>query len=208
MANEKIHEYLDVATLSDVQSLPVMIDCDVQTDAGWLSKQLNVNTIIEASNDTGTRIFGSYHDETIQIHTNTNVPKALELSNIDFYNGMMLNLDSFNRPTILKVPVSGIYNLQFSAQINRTTGGTTEQVSFWCRQNGIDVPASNTHMNVVANSRFLVASWNFYFDCQMNDELQLIWSVTALGIKLDALAPDLTVPHPATPSLIVTISKI
>jgi hypothetical protein len=208
MANEKIHEYLDSATLSDVQTLPVMIDCDVQEIGGWISKQLDVKNIIDASNDTGTRTFGQFHDNTIQLHTSLNSPKAMELNTTDFYNGIVINTDGFGRPTLIQVPSAGIYNLQFSAQVNRTTGGAIEKASIWFRQNGVDIPNSNTHVNMIANTTYLVASWNIYVDCQASDTIQLMWSVSLLTIRLLAEAPDLIVPHPATPSLIVTISKI
>jgi hypothetical protein len=208
MANEKIHEYLDSATLSDVQTLPVMIDCDVQEVGGWISKQLDVKNIIDASNDTGTRIFGQFHDDTIQLHTSLNTPKAMELNSTDFNNGMSIVNDGFGRPTIIKIPVDGIYNLQFSAQLNRTSGGSVAQTSMWFRQNGADILNSNTHVNVNANTTYLVASWNIYLDCQAMDTIQMMWSVSSLSIRLLAETPDLVVPHPATPSLIVTISKI
>jgi hypothetical protein len=160
MANEKIHEYTDSATLSDVQNLPVVIDCEVQEVGGWVSKQLDVKTIIDESNDTMRRTFGQYHDTTTQVHTVLNSPKAIELNSIVFNNGMSLVNDAFGKPTILRVPTAGIYNLQFSAQITRTTGGSVEKASIWFRQNGVDVPNSNTHVDVVANSKYLVASWN------------------------------------------------
>jgi hypothetical protein len=208
MANEKIHEYLDSATLSDVQTLPVMIDCDVQEVGGWISKQLDVKRIIEASNDTGTRTFGQFHDDTIQLHTSLNTPKAMELNSTDFNNGMSIVNDGFGRPTIIKIPSAGIYNLQFSAQLNRTSGGSVARTSMWFRQNGVDILNSNTHVDVIANTTYLVASWNIYLDCQAMDTIQMMWSVSSLAIRLLAEAPDLIVPHPATPSLIVTISKI
>jgi hypothetical protein len=208
MANEKIHEYLDVATLSDVQSLPVMIDCDVQTDSGWISKQLSANVIVDRTLEMIPQIIASFHDETTQVHTLTNVAKAMNISHEDISNGITRINDSFGNPTIIFIPFTGVYNLQFSAQIYRTSGGSSEQVSIWFRKNGVDIPMSNTHLNVVANSRYSVASWNIFVTCASGDEIQLMWSVTALGITIPSVAPDLTVPHPATPSLIVTVDKL
>jgi hypothetical protein len=208
MANEKIHEYLDNATLSDVQTLPVMIDCDVQEIGGWISKQLDVKNIIDASNDQSTRIIGSFHDEGNQIHTLPNVPKGMNISNADYSNGVYIANDILGNPTNIVVLARGIYNLQFSAQLYRTAGGASEQVSIWFRKNGVDIPNSNTHMNVVSNSRYLVASWNIFVDCDVNDTIEIMWSVTSIAITIPSVAPDLIVPHPATPSLIVTISKI
>lgn len=208
MANEKIHEYTDVATLFDIQNNQVMIDTDVQESGTWISKQLNVKDIITASNDQSTRIFGSFHDEGNQIHTLPNVPKAMNISNSDSANGTYLSTDSFGNQTQIGIGQRGIYNLQFSAQLFRTSGGATEQVSIWFRKNGVDIPNSNTHMNVVANSRYLVASWNIFIDCDADDQIQIMWSVTSIAITIPSVAPDLSIPHPATPSLIVTINKI
>jgi hypothetical protein len=206
MANEKIHEYLDSATLSDVQTLPVAIDCDVQEVGGWISKQLSVSTLFEAYEQA--KIIGSFHDETTQAHTLPNVSKGLNISNADFSNGVYIANDILGNPTNIVVLSEGIYNLQFSAQLYRTSGGSNQQVSIWFRKNGIDIPNSNTHINVVANSRYQVASWNIFVDCDVNDTLEIMWSVTSIDITIPSVAPDLIVPHPATPSLIVTIAKI
>ena len=48
----------------------------------------------------------------------------------------------------IKVPSNGVYNIQFSAQLQDTTsGGSANQVNIWLRVNGSDVPETNTFVN-------------------------------------------------------------
>ena len=51
---------------------------------------------------------------------------------------------------------TGIYNLQFSAQIIKTQGGTAEDVYIWFRTNGQDVPNSNTKLTLANNNQFII----------------------------------------------------
>jgi hypothetical protein len=207
MANEKIHEYLDVATIQDIAENPLVIDCDVEESGTWTSKQLNVRTLFEAYNSE-PKIAGSFHDEGNQIHTSPNEPKAMNISNSDYSNGVDIANDVFGNPTNIVVETDGLFNIQFSAQLYRTSGGSDEQVSIWFRKNGVDIPNSNTHINVVANSRYSVASWNLFVDCIESDYIEIMWSVTSISITIPSNPEDLIIPHPATPSLIVTIAKI
>jgi hypothetical protein len=132
----------------------------------------------------------------------------MQLNSSVIGNGISVVLDGSSLPTKIKPTKQGYFNIQFSAQISRTTGGSSQQVSIWLRKNGVDVPQSNTHLNVVANSNKSVASWNWFLSCNANDEIQIMWSVTDVAIQLLAEVANVVVPHPATPSLIVTISKV
>ena len=205
MANEKIHDYVDQVVGGEIRNNNIFIDTDTEVTAGnWVSKKLLLTDALSEFNTP----FGDFYDTTTQIQTGANLVKAMQLNSSVIGNGISVVLDGSSLPTKIKPTKQGYFNIQFSAQISRTTGGSSQQVSIWLRKNGVDVPQSNTHINVVANSNKSVASWNWFLACNANDEIQIMWSVTDVAIQLFAEAPNLVVPHPATPSLIVTISKV
>ena len=205
MANEKIHDYVDQVVGGEIRNNNIFIDTDTEVTAGnWVSKKL---LLADALSEFNTP-FGDFYDTTTQIQTGANLVKAMQLNSSVTGNGISVVLDGSSLPTKIKPTKQGYFNIQFSAQLSRTTGGSSQQVSIWLRKNGVDVPQSNTHINVVANSNKSVASWNWFLGCNANDEIQIMWSVTDVAIQLLAELPNLVVPHPATPSLIVTISKV
>ena len=104
---------------------------------------------------------------------------------------------------------TGVYNIQFSAQIQRTTGGSSATIDVWLRAGGVDVPNSNTSVNVQANAGYLVTSWNFfvYLDPDVGpSNAQIMWATTDTAVILAQQA--VTGVHPATPSTILTVNKI
>jgi len=208
MANSKIHEYTDSATLSDVQNLPVLIDCEVEEIGGWTSKKLDVKNIIDASNDTMQRIFGQYHDTTTQVHTVVNSAKAMELNSIVFNNGMSLVNDAFGKPTILRVASAGIYNLQFSAQLSRNAGNNSVVINIWLAKEGLAVPFSNTRLTLTGtdDAAKAVAAWNFFVTMNAGQYLQLMWTVSDLDLIIESFAA--ATPAPEIPSLILTLSQV
>lgn len=107
----------------------------------------------------------------------------------------------------IKVDTDGVYNLQFSAQLNRLSGGVSRQVVIWLRKNGTDVPSTATHVTMQANADFLVASWNFYLQLNANEYAQLMmWQNDAIELIYEVA--NTSVPYPIVPSVILTIEKI
>jgi hypothetical protein len=206
MANEKIHEYLDTANVNDLENFPVHIDCEVNGGSGWLSKQLPVTAISDYVNAPFQKVFGAFQDRSNQIHLNLNQGRAVQCNSTMITQGVSVTNDVDGRPTLFLVQESGFYNIQFSLQFSRTTGGSSKQASIWLRQNYNDVAWTNTHMTFVSNSGKLVASWNFVVQANISEPIQLMWSVDELGIQM--IAEVANAVHPATPSAIITICKL
>ena len=197
MANE-IHNYpIETYSLNDNDWL----DVDMWNGMGYDSAKLQgfnfKNTIFSSLGR------GSYYSVNNQIPTVANTPNSMEFSTIDFESGVQLIASD-----TIEVLKNGVFNVQFSAQLSRTSGGSSQQISIWFRKNGINIPNSNTHLNVQANAGKLVAGWNYFFDLNQNDTIQIMYSVTSTTIQLLHENADLAVPHPATPSVIVTINQV
>jgi hypothetical protein len=108
----------------------------------------------------------------------------------------------------LTVNTDGVYNVQFSAQLDRISGSGTDTIDIFFRKNGTSIPNSNTKITMSGNANACktVASWNFMVDMSTNDYVEIMWSTTSTNIQLIYAAANGI--HPATPSIIATINKI
>ena len=107
----------------------------------------------------------------------------------------------------IKVDTTGVYNIQFSAQLQRTAGGSVKQIIIWLRKNGIDVPSTSTHITMQSNDDYIVSSWNFYLQLNANEYAQLMMYQND-AIQLIYEVANGSVPYPILPSVILTIQKI
>ena len=153
----------------------------------------------------GTAAYGSFFDLTNQIAVAADSAAAMTLSNTDFSSNVSVQNNSQ-----LRFTNAGVYNIQFSAQIDRSSGTAAQSVKIWLRKNGQDVPASATNLIISGgvNTAAFVASWNFFQNLAAGDEVQLMWSVSNPQVYL-AYTPASTSPsRPAIPSLIVTVNQV
>lgn len=153
-------------------------------------------------------IYGSFYDTTTQTVASGAV-KAMEFNttSLTCTNGVSITNNSLGRPTRITVSSNGVYDLQFSAQLNRETGGNTKQVDIWVRVKDLNVLSSNTTLSVQANAKKLVAAWNFYVYIKAGEYVEIMWTQDD-SIDLLYSPENLVVPYPATPSVIATINKI
>ena len=162
------------------------------------------DSINSGSAPAAQNIYGSYFDTTIQQALVINTPYAMLLDTVDVQNGVQLIAGSQ-----IKVFNTGVYNLQFSAQLFRTGGGNPAAIDIWIRKNGTtNVPHSNTKVDIQSNSVFLVAAWNWFVSLNAGEFVEIMWSVTDNRIQLQSAPENLIIPHPAIPSLITTINKV
>lgn len=151
----------------------------------------------------------SAHSAVQQTATLANTGYAMKFQSVDISNNISVIIDGSGNPTRITPAESGVYNIQFSAQIQRTTGGASATIDIWFRQGGVDIPNSNTSVNIQANAGYLVAAWNFftYIDVDAaNPYVEIMWATTDTDVSLQQAASSAV--HPATPSIIVTVNKI
>jgi hypothetical protein len=211
MSDQMIHGYTGIVSQLELETTKVLIDTDVLLNPlpeTWESKQLDIADLLIFLGNYIEQPNGTWHDSANQTLTTNNQVKPVRFNTVDFNNGINVINDGASVPNIIKVNRAGVYNIQFSAQLYRTSGGSSQRISFWLRKNGNDIANSNTHVNVQANAGYLVASWNFFVECNINDEIQLMWTSTDTAIQMRFEAADLGIPHPATPSVILTVNKV
>jgi hypothetical protein len=186
----------------DGNSLAVFIDSD-----GLMKFKDVLGNIALLSEFTPLLKYGSFFSTETQSATTINTPKAMTLNETDISNGV--SFSKINNSQI-SVSISGTYDLQFSAQIDRVVGTGTDVIDIWLRKQGVDVPNTNTKITIAGNvnQAKVIASWNFFISLNAGEYVELMYSVTDLQIQLIYEAPNLSVPHPATPSVLLTMNKI
>jgi Type VI secretion system/phage-baseplate injector OB domain len=149
----------------------------------------------------GVFSYGAWFDTTTQTIT-SGATKSITVNTTDLSSGISVKNNSR-----FTVDYDGTYNLQFSCQLFRDTGGGNgNTVQIWLAKNGTAVPSSNTRIDVTTNAPSQVASWNFYSKLKKNDYLELKWTANTSSMKI--LAASASGGIPAIPSVIVTMNQI
>jgi hypothetical protein len=126
----------------------------------------------------------------------------------DLSNGITIVSDGSNL-TRITIANTGIYNIQFSVQFDRTNSGT-DAVDIWLRKNGVDVPGSGGKIILTggAAASAILAAWNYVLDIVAGDYYQLMWSTPDTHVRLLYEAAQTTpFAHPIIPSTILTVTQ-
>lgn len=120
--------------------------------------------------------------------------------------------DEAGRSSYITFSNPGVYNIAFSAQLFRTQGGSADTVSIWLRQNGANVPDTNTDVTLLSNGQKVVAAWNFFVDISCDDSgcdsVQLMWSFDNTHTNIYYQSPQSNPARPAIPSIIMTVNQV
>lgn len=166
--------------------------------------------ILVPSDDVSSTLYFPYlavQDDTDQAATTTSAANIMSFSTTDYSLGASL-VDN----TKLKVDYSGLYNLQFSAQLINSTNDVQE-VSIWFVKNGTNVANSNSEFGIKQRKSSGVASraiaaLNFFIALEKDDYVQIAWRPSDIGVSLEYFGTQTTPIRPATPSIIATLSYL
>ncbi|MGA1646472.1 MAG: hypothetical protein ACO4AV_16020, partial [bacterium] len=113
----------------------------------------------------------------------------------------------------ITIEFAGIYNIQFSAQLDKTDSGE-DDVEIWLMKNGNNVDDTATVITLSGNNAKSVAAWNFFVDADANDYFVIMiassGSSTGRQVTIHAgsslVSPPLGIPD--IPSTIVTVNQV
>ena len=153
--------------------------------------------------------YGSFYDTTTQNNTGANLVNTIRIGATSESSGVIIENDSNGLPTKIKTLYKGVYNIQFSAQINKSGGGTS-YIDIWLGKNGNYVSDSNTRLILSgnANSSPTVAAWNFVLSMEANEYVQMFWSSADSGMYIASIAISDAPTRPNIPSMILTVQQI
>jgi len=154
-----------------------------------------------------TAPYGSFQDSTDQTAASTTVAYPITFNTTDFSNGVYLSNSSR-----LNVRNAGIYNLQFSVQLENTDNAQHD-VDIWFRKNGTNITASNSIFTVPARKSasifgHVIAAINYFVELAVNDYVEIVWRTENIGVTLEQTAAQSSPTRPATPSVIATMQYV
>lgn len=160
------------------------------------------NLVIPTGNIIYTPRYGTFYSNVDQTNPVANTAMAMTFNNTGSANGVAVI--SSSQLTIRK---PGVYNIQFSAQLSKTGGGTST-ADIWLSKNGTPVDWTNTSIYVTSGTP-KVAAWNFVENVTVaNTYYQIMWSSADTLIVLDATAANTSPTRPGIPSVIVSVTPV
>jgi hypothetical protein len=150
--------------------------------------------------------YGAFSSYTSQ-STTANTATLLTMTNTDFSNAVSLQPNSQ-----ITVENAGIYNLQFSVQIENFDNAP-QDMYIWLKQNGTDIVGSTGVVGSVARKSAIdpahdIKGWNYFLSMNANDYVQIYWSPTIATLTIPTYAASGTPTKPSTASVVATLSFV
>ena len=146
--------------------------------------------------------FGSFFSTQTQAATTINTAKAITYNNADTAYGVYRDPADNSK---IKVSRPAIYNVQFSIQVDKTSGGTGK-FYIWPAINGTAVANSASLIQIQGNNAEIFSAANYFLPLSNGDYFQLYFSVDDLSVQLQHFAA--ASPVPAIPSIILTVMQV
>lgn len=194
MADTKISAMPSASTLDGTELVPLV------------QSGVNVQTTLDDVKTFVNKAYGAWHSDQTQT-ASTTVGTAITYDVQDVTDSV--TLVSGSRIT---VPVTGIYNLQFSAQL-KNEDNAQHIATIWVKINGSDVGSTSSQITVPARKSsniygYALPAWNFFLDMNANDYVELFWLVENTLVTMPASPSSVSPAYPSIPSVIVTIAQV
>lgn len=146
--------------------------------------------------------FSSDQDQT----TTANTATLMTLNTTDFSNDVSISSSK------ITVANAGIYNLQFSVQLENTDVAP-QDVYIWLKQNGTDITGSTGKVGIPARKNPAdpfhgIYGWNYFLSMAANDYVEIYWSTTNANVTIQYYAASGTPTKPSTQSVVATLSFV
>jgi hypothetical protein len=150
-------------------------------------------------------VYGSFYDINTY-STLGSVEEYMQFGSSAGASGVTIANNALGNPTQITVAQTGVYNIQFSAQLTKT-GGTVGDVNIYFKKNGVNIGSSNTIVTLANNNHYVVAAWNIFVSLNAGQYAEIVWYTTNANVQLksiNAVAP----PIDDVPSVILTVNKV
>lgn len=149
--------------------------------------------------------YGAFSSSTTQ-STTANTATLLTLNTTDFSNQVSISSSK------ITVSNSGIYNLQFSVQV-QNLDNAPQDMYIWLRQNGTDITGSTGVIGMPARKTPAdpfhdIKGWNYFLSMNENDYVEIYWSTTNALVTIPYYAASGTPIKPSTQSVVATMSFV
>ena len=142
-----------------------------------------------------------------QIAYAPNTGYALFFNATDFASGT-----SLADTTKMTVTNAGIYNMQFSVQVENRDNAP-QDVFIWLRQNGIDIVGSTGKVGMPARKGVNdpshdIKGWNYFLSMDAGDYVEIWWSTTGLNVTIPNYVATPLPTKPSTASVVATLTFV
>jgi hypothetical protein len=165
--------------------------------------QLSSNNSVTTAN---LRVpYGAFSSNLTQT-TTANTATLMTMNTTDFSSNVTLNSSN------ITVEYAGIYNLQFSAQLENADNAP-EDVFIWLKQNGVDIPGSAGKVGMparkaVSNPSHDIKGWNYFLSMNAGDNVAIYWSPTQSNVTIPFYAASGSPTKPSTQSVVTTLTFV
>tara|TARA_R110000868_G_scaffold184358_1_gene425900 strand:- start:112 stop:771 length:660 start_codon:yes stop_codon:yes gene_type:complete len=146
--------------------------------------------------------FSSDQDQTATANTAT----LMTLNTTDFSSGVSISSSK------ITVATGGIYNLQFSAQLENSNNAP-QDVYIWLKQNGTDIVGSTGVIGMPARKNpgdpsHDIKGWNYFLSMTAGQYVEIYWSTTSVDVSIQFYAASGSPTKPATQSVVATMTFV
>ena len=146
--------------------------------------------------------FSSDQDQTATANTAT----LMTLNTTDFSNDVSISSSK------ITVANAGIYNLQFSVQLENSNNAP-QDVFIWLKQNGTDIVGSTGKVGMPARKNpgdpfHSIVGWNYYLSMTAGQYVEIYWSTTSVDVSIQFYAASGSPTKPSTQSVVATMSFV
>ena len=149
--------------------------------------------------DCPNGLFFNTADQTIAV-ANTAYPVVYDQTYLN--NAVVLQSGSTSK---IEVSVSGIYNFQYSGQI-QSTNSSAKNVFLWISRDGTDIGYSARAYSISGSGAYAPIAYSFDIDMQAGQYIELMISASDTTVQL--ASETSTSPHPGIPSSVMTVNFI
>ena len=146
--------------------------------------------------------FSSGVDQTAIANTAT----LMTLDTTDFSNDVSISSSK------ITVANSGIYNLQFSVQLENADNAP-QDTFIWLKQNGVDIVGSTGKIGMparkgVGDPFHSIFGWNYFVSMTAGQYIEIYWSTTNANVSIQYYPASGSPTKPATQSVVATMSFV
>jgi hypothetical protein len=146
--------------------------------------------------------FSSGVDQT----TTANTATLMTLDTTDFSNDVSISSSK------ITVANAGIYNLQFSVQLENTDNAS-QDVFIWLKQNGTDIAGSTGKVGMparkgVGDPFHAIYGWNYFVSMTAGQYIEIYWSTTNAAVTIQFYPASASPTKPSTQSVVATLSFV
>ena len=148
------------------------------------------------------KAYGAWFDTTTQTNPVADTRRFMQLNTQSLPDSITLVSG-----TRVVIPTSGIYDIEFSAQLQTSSGKVDFDI--WLIKNNVDVPWSNGRVEAEANTAAAtIANWNYLVEAVPGDNFQIGWSSPSTNAQLPAISGLTNPVRPDIPSVILTVEQV